>query len=400
MPKDNSQASYAANNSARHLSCEGCRKRKMKCSRTAPCVACVLRGQECVWEGCRPTQGVTQASLEDNERETIRLRKVIAQLQALLIERDGRPYYPPVAPPTPPSHLDALPPHTRLPSFSSPPLDGDFGYEYPAASYFAPELHDYPHSYPPPATAPVGSSSWSATAAGRAPGAPRSYGFSSLTRVDPLSGDYLVGSPTSGGPYSSSARYSSFPYPPPPHYRHSTGPLPSTAPAPPSANEPSIPPFLGPHSRAVTWSGPIPPSFHSSPAPLPPVPLTEHSTHNTPTPISSPHGSSAHGMSSALAGTPVPAALAPDGTDMGGAQMHSDLPKLDTSVSLHLPATVSALLNLDTTRNFGGAAGEGGEVVAVDFGEADLAAALEVEEKERTQEDDWSEMVVLPDETA
>ncbi|BGP64386.1 hypothetical protein NBRC10512_005334 [Rhodotorula toruloides] len=134
--------------SARHLSCEGCRKRKLKCSRTAPCVGCTLRGQECVWLDCKPGQGETRASLEENLAEIERLNRVVQQLQALLIERDGRPYYPPIAPPTPPyfdSHAYAYDPTLALP---------------PApAIHEAPVMHYLPQSvqgvwvpaYPPPA---------------------------------------------------------------------------------------------------------------------------------------------------------------------------------------------------------------------------------------------------------
>ncbi|GAA6050598.1 hypothetical protein JCM3770_001481 [Rhodotorula araucariae] len=93
----------------RHLSCEGCRKRKMKCSRTMPCASCEMRGHDCIWLDCKPAHGAMQATVEENQTEIIRLEKIVRQLQALIIERDGRPYFPPiVAPPTPPYTLDGL----------------------------------------------------------------------------------------------------------------------------------------------------------------------------------------------------------------------------------------------------------------------------------------------------
>ncbi|GAA5864917.1 hypothetical protein JCM3774_004271 [Rhodotorula dairenensis] len=74
--------------SARHLSCEGCRTRKSKCSRTFPCVSCAVRGDECIWLDTIPAHGILQSSLEENFAEIRRLNKVVRQLQALLIERD------------------------------------------------------------------------------------------------------------------------------------------------------------------------------------------------------------------------------------------------------------------------------------------------------------------------
>ncbi|BGP26284.1 C6 transcription factor [Rhodotorula toruloides] len=134
--------------SARHLSCEGCRKRKLKCSRTAPCVGCTLRGADCVWLDCKPGQGETTASLEENLAEIERLNRVVHQLQALLIERDGRPYYPPIAPPTPP-YFDSLA-YSHDPTLALPP---------PPVLHEAPVMHYVPQSsqgvwisaYPSPA---------------------------------------------------------------------------------------------------------------------------------------------------------------------------------------------------------------------------------------------------------
>ncbi|BGP56953.1 hypothetical protein JCM8202_000906 [Rhodotorula sphaerocarpa] len=115
MPKT-PQHHYA---SARHLSCQGCRTRKQKCSRTYPCVSCAVKGIECVWQDTAPTHGIIQTSLDENLSEIVRLNKVVRQLQALLTERDGRASQPPstfsvITPPTPPG-FDYLPdPHVHF----------------------------------------------------------------------------------------------------------------------------------------------------------------------------------------------------------------------------------------------------------------------------------------------
>ncbi|GAA5903029.1 hypothetical protein JCM8208_000434 [Rhodotorula glutinis] len=121
------------NRNVRHQSCEGCRKRKMKCSRTIPCIACEVRGQNCIWLDSKPTHGLLQPSLHETRAEIVRLEKVIKQLQALVTEKDGRPLPLPddLAPPTPPHALDALP-HVSPPS-SSPPSDLQQDFDLAAA---------------------------------------------------------------------------------------------------------------------------------------------------------------------------------------------------------------------------------------------------------------------------
>ncbi|GAA5820736.1 hypothetical protein JCM3770_005269 [Rhodotorula araucariae] len=104
MPKV--QAHFLKTNGLRD---KNCRKRKMKCSRTMPCAGCEMRGHDCLWLDCKPAHGAMQATLEENQTEIIRLEKIVRQLQTLIIERDGRPYYPPIiAPLTPPYTLDGL----------------------------------------------------------------------------------------------------------------------------------------------------------------------------------------------------------------------------------------------------------------------------------------------------
>ncbi|GAA5855008.1 hypothetical protein JCM9279_005720 [Rhodotorula babjevae] len=122
------------NGNVRHQSCEGCRKRKMKCSRTMPCIACEVRGQNCVWLDSKPTHGLLQPSLDETQAEIVRLGKVIKQLQALVTEKDGQPLDLPndLAPPTPPHALDALP-QVSPPSSSSPPFDMQQDFDLAAA---------------------------------------------------------------------------------------------------------------------------------------------------------------------------------------------------------------------------------------------------------------------------
>ncbi|KPV71671.1 uncharacterized protein RHOBADRAFT_56504 [Rhodotorula graminis WP1] len=116
------------NRNVRHQSCEGCRRRKMKCSRTMPCIACEVRGQNCVWLDSKPTHGLLQPSLHETQAEIVRLEKVIKQLQALVAEKDGCPLPLPddLVPPTPPHALDALPQ-------GSPPSDPQQDFDLAAA---------------------------------------------------------------------------------------------------------------------------------------------------------------------------------------------------------------------------------------------------------------------------
>ncbi|BGP41915.1 hypothetical protein JCM10450v2_005989 [Rhodotorula kratochvilovae] len=213
----------------RHLSCEGCRKRKMKCSRTMPCVACEMRGHDCVWLDCKPAHGAMQTSLEENHSEIIRLEKIVKQLQALLVERDGRPYsLPPIVmPPTPPYNLDGLP----LPS--------------PPATSHVPRFYEVPGRAPHHAVSPSTGPSW--TTPTRSFTSPSALYPSHSFHAPPASfGDEYRPS------YDSTVSYATLLAPHPP------------AQAPPSNASPpaSSPVWSAPHSRSSTWPSSAPAYTH------------------------------------------------------------------------------------------------------------------------------------------
>ncbi|GAA5886226.1 hypothetical protein JCM16303_004468 [Sporobolomyces ruberrimus] len=87
---------------ARHLSCEACRKRKSKCTRTFPCTGCTERNQECVWTS-KPLERATPDVIEENKAEITRLQRVVRQLEAMIAERDAERamYFPPTPPQDP-----------------------------------------------------------------------------------------------------------------------------------------------------------------------------------------------------------------------------------------------------------------------------------------------------------
>ncbi|KAH8923473.1 hypothetical protein BT69DRAFT_1350147 [Atractiella rhizophila] len=63
------------------LSCEYCRRRRVRCDRQPQCSSCTSRGRECVWEdGVVPT-GNTSSEVEELKRE-------VAYLAAQIAERD------------------------------------------------------------------------------------------------------------------------------------------------------------------------------------------------------------------------------------------------------------------------------------------------------------------------
>ncbi|GAA5937779.1 Zn(II)2Cys6 transcription factor domain-containing protein [Sporobolomyces koalae] len=87
----------------RHQSCEACRKRKSKCSRTIPCTGCKERGQECVWTSESLATSRVQAgpeTLRENRLEIERLKKVVRQLEAMIAEQEAEraAYFPPTPP--------------------------------------------------------------------------------------------------------------------------------------------------------------------------------------------------------------------------------------------------------------------------------------------------------------
>ncbi|GAA5944626.1 hypothetical protein JCM3775_005856 [Rhodotorula graminis] len=85
----------AAKNSRKsgHLSCEGCRLRKLRCSRQRNCIACVERGEPCVWKGGRPASGLTPQDIRDGitvaRRELARLSRLARLLAARYIKREA-----------------------------------------------------------------------------------------------------------------------------------------------------------------------------------------------------------------------------------------------------------------------------------------------------------------------
>ncbi|GAA5902656.1 Zn(II)2Cys6 transcription factor domain-containing protein [Sporobolomyces salmoneus] len=92
------------NSGPRHLSCEGCRRRKSKCSRTVPCASCTERGQECIWTSVSVEDMVAKSapiSVVENKKEIARLQKIVRQLEAILAEREAETT---MSLPTPPSH--------------------------------------------------------------------------------------------------------------------------------------------------------------------------------------------------------------------------------------------------------------------------------------------------------
>ncbi|BGP41917.1 hypothetical protein JCM10450v2_005992 [Rhodotorula kratochvilovae] len=74
--------------SVRHLSCENCRVRKMKCSRQSPCLSCRMRGDKCVWIGQAPNGSADEDELERSQNEVNRLKKLVDLLLARLEEQD------------------------------------------------------------------------------------------------------------------------------------------------------------------------------------------------------------------------------------------------------------------------------------------------------------------------
>ncbi|GJN92909.1 hypothetical protein Rhopal_005951-T1 [Rhodotorula paludigena] len=275
MPK--AQSSYYSTGlgtQARHLSCEGCRKRKLKCSRTSPCAACELRGAECIWLDCKPSQGFINGSHDDNMAEIERLHKIIKQLQQMLIERDGQPYYPPVPPPTPPyGHLDPLP----SPGYHHTPRVYHVG---PSPTQFLPPPHPYG----------VGATWVSPTRSFSNP-SPSTLFPSYTYRSSPHSAG-VYGPPSARAPYDSTVSYA-LPQPPPSlagshaspvghAYRSNQGSYAYSgegwAPPPPPSNVASLQPsnalLLDPSttSTANSFGG----GFRPSPADLPPINTSMH----------------------------------------------------------------------------------------------------------------------------
>ncbi|GAA6016467.1 hypothetical protein JCM11491_002424 [Sporobolomyces phaffii] len=73
----------------RHLSCENCRIRKMRCSRTSPCLSCKMRGDECVWVGAAPNGTANEDEVEATQSEVNRLKKLVDLLLTRLEQQDN-----------------------------------------------------------------------------------------------------------------------------------------------------------------------------------------------------------------------------------------------------------------------------------------------------------------------
>ncbi|GAA6004150.1 hypothetical protein JCM10207_002455 [Rhodosporidiobolus poonsookiae] len=302
MPKAKPSATLAHDNHARHLSCEGCRKRKMKCSRTSPCVACTLRGMSCEWKNCKPpSQGFTPASVNENYAEIVRLNKIVYQLQALIIERDGQPFNPDtVFPPTPPHQLD------------SPPF---YDYEQPAHSYFRDGVLTYAAPFPGGSGGPFppGHATW--------PNAPHPHPGYNL--------------PPHPHPHSrlSSHEYS---FPPPTPFQLPDAPSPW-----PTHSAASLHPPFPEQAYPSQSSGMV------LPAP-PPLASPAHSN-------SLVNPSTNSGLDH-LSLTPPLLAVRPATVDVNHSLLASMagtadlLPKLETDLALELPTTVSALMRFDVDK--------------------------------------------------
>ncbi|GAA5862404.1 hypothetical protein JCM8547_007630 [Rhodosporidiobolus lusitaniae] len=343
MLKDTSTSSRRGSlGGARHLSCEGCRKRKMKCSRTDPCVQCSLRSEECVWIDTRPSQGVSSVTLEENMNEIRRLCKVINQLQAVIVEREGRPFFPPaVAPPTPPSyHFNEWAP--PLVSYGAGMPRGTSGASKLDRPYDTSSTYASPPTYPDPPHRSDASFDYPA---------PRQSGGEGY---DPH---------RSTSSFAASSHQPSLPFHP-------------SQPPSQSYQRPGLNLLSGsgwtysPHSRAATWNGPLPsynpsPSSHSFHQDSHHSTSFQHSYPSTTIPPSFPPPSHMPSAGTDLVSAEIAASLpvsAPATTGMStGEIMRSQLPQLDTNVSLNLPETVSGLLNFDVAAAVAGGKAAGGE---------------------------------------
>ncbi|KAM0751281.1 hypothetical protein T439DRAFT_356111 [Meredithblackwellia eburnea MCA 4105] len=78
---------------SRQRSCEGCKLRKMRCSRTANCAACTMRGERCVWLNSQPQEVSPPGDMLLAQAEISRLRGMVELLSAKLEER-GPPHPP------------------------------------------------------------------------------------------------------------------------------------------------------------------------------------------------------------------------------------------------------------------------------------------------------------------
>ncbi|GAA5903279.1 hypothetical protein JCM6882_008125 [Rhodosporidiobolus microsporus] len=106
----------------RHLSCENCRVRKMKCSRQSPCLSCRMRGDECIWIGQAPNGSADEDELESSANEVARLKRLVDLLLQRLEEQDAQAG--PAASDSPPASAAATPATTTT--------DGAYSHHPPA----------------------------------------------------------------------------------------------------------------------------------------------------------------------------------------------------------------------------------------------------------------------------
>ncbi|GAA5988856.1 hypothetical protein JCM5350_000986 [Sporobolomyces pararoseus] len=105
----------------KHLSCENCRIRKMRCSRTSPCLSCKMRGDECVWIGAAPNGTANEDEVEATQIEVNRLKKLVDLLLTRLEQQDAEleKHFPSGTLPAP--SINSLPPPASTASRRPPP---------------------------------------------------------------------------------------------------------------------------------------------------------------------------------------------------------------------------------------------------------------------------------------
>ncbi|KAM0745892.1 hypothetical protein T439DRAFT_330256 [Meredithblackwellia eburnea MCA 4105] len=74
--------------SRRVQSCQNCRLKKMRCSRTFPCGSCKMRGEECIWLGPPPHGPADSDELAASNFQVDKLRKVVQLLREKLQQQN------------------------------------------------------------------------------------------------------------------------------------------------------------------------------------------------------------------------------------------------------------------------------------------------------------------------
>jgi hypothetical protein len=282
------------------------------------------------------SSGVPMTTVEQNKVEIARLHKVIHQLQAIFIEREGQPYYPPVeaSPALPPRPLDDsdFSPPSR---YSHLPYDDGWDSFYPSHEdpyalppRFPPRAsYDYPYfdDYPPPRRIDQ-------------------YALAPLSHFD-------------------SARYSPYSSLDRPRY----------------------------HERSPAWTG----QQWAPPLPAGSAQLFAPNPHHRPPPQPSLTPSRAYGDDQPFPPPHDPASSAAAASLDVTNEIFASLPKLHTDLSLQLPTTVSALLDFDPA-----ALAVAGEVVSgAEANPAESAMMPAGKANAPTpEEQEWREMMVMTEE--